>query len=671
MRVFTSQCPDDIFEYLHETDRNRGHGASGAYARAGGGGTESPRAGRVAFTVWGAVLLAVAVVPTFLPGTVLTLGSATWLPYVQAIFAAIGALLLVAARVRAGRPEPAAIGAFLLADGAGVYSVTPAEVEFHPWGDVPDADGSHRFMNGIYAGSDIRVRLGALGPTVTLSAYDRDGSEKLIGFVGLFGKIRSSDDMETRATAFARPGRAAAFAALMVRSQGQAHFDGSLDYPDPPVPTPPEGGFPVPRAFWGRRLSAAIVAAGIGLVALPLLNAASLERHHAGLALKAYGDATGPHDEYLAAFPEGKSVTAVTEDRDDRLFRVAERAAAERDSPRPARDYLADRRNTRHVPAAQAIIDKHYDAAIRDLRERAAKPGAGVDPTFLNGLVALLESLKKSGRPVATLGFRPTVQAEPAPGEEAEREAAVRDARVAAEPRLKALTGPLILATGDAFTPAQVEARQRVILERLQDALSRGIKADVLTLEAAPAGEAAAIEVGYRVRPTGGLYLYNFRDASGAESVKGLIRGYDIGWDIAVRPPGAAEPFAWKLESQPLNQLNYARDPSDPDWAPYAIVLFSGFHDLSDRLIRQFGLDPGPAPDRFTFAAAASTEVARVPVAAPGVPAATDREVQNILDRLNRQNDPVEKMLDRLNKKDDAVEKLLDRLRPKPGVPMP
>ena len=63
--------------------------------------------------------------------------------------------------------------------------------------------------------------------------------------------------------------------------------------------------------------------------------------------------------------------------------------------------------------------------------------------------------------------------------------------------------------------------------------------------------------------------------------------------------------FVYNLRSEPGSNLTYDSEPSDPSLAIYAVILYSGFYDMSARLIRNFGLDPGPAPNAFSFAAVA------------------------------------------------------------------
>jgi hypothetical protein len=57
-----------------------------------------------------------------------------------------------------------------------------------------------------------------------------------------------------------------------------------------------------------------------------------------------------------------------------------------------------------------------------------------------------------------------------------------------------------------------------------------------------------------------------------------------------------------------LERLQYEPQVRDPDWAFYAVIFYSAFYDMGDRLIRTFGQDPGPPPESFTFGAVTSVE---------------------------------------------------------------
>jgi hypothetical protein len=231
----------------------------------------------------------------------------------------------------------------------------------------------------------------------------------------------------------------------------------------------------------------------------------------------------------------------------------------------------------------------------------------------VEAFVGLLEGLKAAGTPVVTVGFVATQDPGPTTAAQKEREKEVYEFRKRGTPALARVErdrgGSAVLPLGRTFDPAPTALRQRVILDRLRAAIGKGIGSDVLALEPAPPGRPAAIEVVYHTYAPGRLYLYTasardgsrYGGSSTAEEVKGLLRGYEVNWTITVRPPRGGAPFVCKLGSSPATNLNYDSRPGDPDWAPYAIILYSGFYDMSSRLIRNFGLDPGPTPSSFTF----------------------------------------------------------------------
>jgi hypothetical protein len=314
---------------------------------------------------------------------------------------------------------------------------------------------------------------------------------------------------------------------------------------------------------------------------------------------------------YLAAFPkEGRHSQEVSDRRDDWRYQRAEREAKSNDSPRSLRDYLADASNQRHRDQARQLIGGFYDRVIADLKRRADTDKKKIDPNLFSAVLVLLQAMKEAPHPVVTDGFQGKVDDGPTNEFQKKVEQAVYDIRVKDKPELKEIArlqpgGSAILSRGGVFDLVQRDRREAVILDRLRDALQKAIKQDILALAPVEAGQKPILEVGYHIFAPGRLYLYTSRGGPGGDKVKGLLRGYEINWIITFRPPGADRPFPCKLGSQPATNLNYDAQQGDPDWAPYAIILYSAFHDMSSRLIRGFALDPGPSPNAFSFAAVA------------------------------------------------------------------
>jgi hypothetical protein len=315
-------------------------------------------------------------------------------------------------------------------------------------------------------------------------------------------------------------------------------------------------------------------------------------------------------DRYLEVFPQGRHAAAVQEMRDDRRFTKAQRDAQQRKAPGSLRAYLADPANQRHRGDAQVLIAEFYDKAIADLKSKRQQDPDKVDAALSDAIVALLEALKRADRPVVTVGFKATLDPRPAAEQHKKIEQAVYDVYLKKNQELKGIAqrqpdGSAILTCGEVFDPQQIARREAVILGRLRAAVQRGINADILTLEPVGKGQSPVMEVAYHIRADGSLGLYT----GDAHTVKGLLRWYETQWRIVFHPPGTGAALVYELNSKPGKSLTYDAHDGDPDWAVYAVILYSGFYDMSARLIRGFGLDPGPPPNAFTFDAVARTKM--------------------------------------------------------------
>jgi hypothetical protein len=298
--------------------------------------------------------------------------------------------------------------------------------------------------------------------------------------------------------------------------------------------------------------------------------------------------------------------------RDELHFARAVRASEEGRSVEPLRAYLADPGHVRHRAEAQRRIDALYQAAIARLRDLSANQA--LDPELFRGLLDLVESLRSAGSPDVSVGFVRTQEPEPVTKERKGAEQREHDCRLREHEELRRLArsrGTAILPLGGTFRDESSAHREEMILRRLSESVRRVLGADLLSFRSARAGEAPMLEVRFHVRPSGILYTYTMtrenRSGGDTKTVEGLLRGYEIDWTLTLRPYGAAAARTVTLGSSPVAKLHYRSRPTDPEWAPYAVILYSCFYDFSDRLIRNFGVDPGPVPDTFTFGEAVRT----------------------------------------------------------------
>jgi hypothetical protein len=572
VNIATPRLDPASLDYLRRLEAARGEGHNGVFAWAPN--RADPRDGWGLLSFLGLAALGVAgwlVRPSFLDGRDVFLVVCG-----QAVLAAAGALLLaLGLRRRARTPL---LASFLYVDALHAWEVSPRCVEVTALDGLLGVEGFHHYtQDGTHTWSELTLHLPE--GSRELHVYDLATAERLARFLGLLLTLPDAEDAELRERV--RSSRALLGAVAVRYADGEPIEDlrGLPEGPDLPRPAAapvvdvklaPGGAF--------RRAAPWLAAAAAGCLAMPLFS--QVDRHLL--------------DEYC--------------------WDLARRQADEEHSPSRLRAYLADAENRRHRGEAREKISVFYDEVLARLKERRANhrdPERPIDEPMFAAVLELIEALKTRDHPVVTVGFRGTQEAEPATEEEKGREKSVYDLRVRENPELaevarKSPDGTAVLARGEAFDAAQTRRREEVILARLRDSVQRALGADILTLERARDGEEPVLQVAYHVYPTGGLYLYvsepEGRQPEGRTAARGLIRGYVIDWTITIRPPGGRA-HECRLGSQPASNLHYDSEPGDPAWAPYAVVLYSAFDDLSSRLVGNFALPPPKAPERYRFRA--------------------------------------------------------------------
>jgi hypothetical protein len=710
MKFSTDRLDADSFSYLKAVEAAKGRGFHGVFVRRSAGWFEGPRAGWWLALLAGVALLALAAVlslPMFLEKVDLKKPA-----YVQGGFVAVAAALVLTGVVRFRRKtDHVFTRSFLFADALHLWDVRPDILEAIELTDLDGLDGKHRYVNGRYDGSTVKLFFPSGSRTVWV--VGQRTTEGLLGFLQVLAGLRRSADPTLQRIATSSPEFFGAAAVRLARDGNNADLS-NID-PGVTLPTPRDDPRGAPAsAGWAGVAGRWAAGAAVGAAAafgLPVLNRQVMEEeYYARIPVNDTGDLsalekylalypTGSHadevrqalddrwfaraarearqsdsatrlkayladaanirhrkdaehaleelddrlfdkikdkdriglqavDAYRASFPAGKHIGQLAEARDHRMFADAGRAAEQDDNPGPARAYLADTANIRHRDEAKKLVGKCYDAAIANLKIRAQGTEAKVDPDLFAAIIAMLDTLRNAPTPVVPVGFKATIDAEPKTAAQKALQKAQIDARLVEKPELKAVAarqpdGTPILSRGAVFDPEQIQRRERVILERLSAAVQKGVKDEILTLRAAEPGQVPVLEVAYHIAAQGNLYLYTVTESQApgmpvAQNVKGLLRGYNVDWTITVRPPGADKTHVCKLGSVPASSLNYDSAPGDPDWAPYAIILYSGFYDLSARLIQNFALNPGPAPNAFSFNAVASNKPDPAPPFNPG-----------------------------------------------------
>src|SRR5439155_6154967 len=95
------------------------------------------------------------------------------------------------------------------------------------------------------------------------------------------------------------------------------------------------------------------------------------------------------------------------------------------------------------------------------------------------------------------------------------------------------------------------------------------------------------------------IYRITATSRPGDAEAGGLLGTYQIAYQFTVGPPtDGVPPDDWKSLSGV--EQGYKRGPGEPDWAPAAVALHRGFHQLASELLHTLGLE-APAPPEVRF----------------------------------------------------------------------
>jgi hypothetical protein len=612
MWIPTSKLDSTSFDYLRQVEQTKGGAVNGLFAPRVPTWRDLRR-GWFKFIFFGLVFLGFLIIPSW--PSIIASSSPLAIRIWQTILATLATLFLAIGLRRkmqkAGQPP---IGDFLYVDALHVWEVSPANVQATCIEDLIDVDGTHHLYGGNYLYTNFALTLP--GDRHEFRVNSRLTAERVMKYINLLKSLRNTDNEDLRVLLRTSPEMAGALAYRLTFDQPVG--DLASISPGPTLPRPREDGSSnaaAPAAGSGGRkwvpwLAAAAVG-GIGYFLFPLIDNFLVDDYLYAKTTHAAPQDTAPLEAYLKKVPNGSHAKEVREALDDQRFALAVRPAL-------LRTYLDDPANVRHRDEAEQKIRDFYDRTIDDLtrrRDMRGEKATAIDEKMFTAVIDLLKDLKKSGNPVVLVGFKGKQDADPQTAEQKLVETIAHAQHVAGNAELDriakaAADKTAILSRGPTFDPVQTKAREGVILRHLSQSVEKVIGSDVLQLKPAAAGDKPVMEVAYHILPSGTLYTYTSTETvtppfgglpRTTTTTKGLLRGYKVDWDITFHTSGKP-PYDCPFPSEPLNSLKYSSEASDPDWVPYLIILHSAFDDMSRRMIKNFGLDPPPARDSYSYA---------------------------------------------------------------------
>ncbi len=148
--------------------------------------------------------------------------------------------------------------------------------------------------------------------------------------------------------------------------------------------------------------------------------------------------------------------------------------------------------------------------------------------------------------------------------------------------------GPKAVPISGHFTAASSEPREKAIVESLQGAFRLIFPADVFELKMGPrlgqpfAEPSPSIEIDYDVRPSGEVYE--------SQTSKKSFVGISVDFNVAMKVPGDADAFTFKMTVEPPEHFSVSYDPqygvySGPgDGTVYHVMATNAFKQLATKM---------------------------------------------------------------------------------------
>ena len=364
--IAVSQLDPQTLQYLHEIGRTSGRDVYGVFDRRSGPWFAGPRGGRWFFLMLALLLFGVLALVTWgvVSSEYIDKDSAVY----QSILAGVAALFLLVSISRFRRPAPRyPLGSFLYADALFLWEVTPGRVTATSLTNLTDADGTHRFANGAYSRSEIRLKFSYGSRQLTV--VGKHDAERLFQFLQWVSGLRNSQHAHVRAWAAALPPGQLTVAVNRLAQQGNnADVSNLPNEPDPPVPQRVAADSSAGGATAVDTLARLCCGAAVGVLAFigfPYANS-YLQDESLFHRIPARDDGMlREMDIYLHVLPHGRHADEVREKKDDFLFaRIPDRDDGSIKAVATMDNYIKELPKGRHIDQVQQMRDDRYFGRI-------------------------------------------------------------------------------------------------------------------------------------------------------------------------------------------------------------------------------------------------------------------------------------------------------------------
>ncbi|GIK52784.1 MAG: hypothetical protein BroJett014_17570 [Planctomycetota bacterium] len=248
-----------------------------------------------------------------------------------------------------------------------------------------------------------------------------------------------------------------------------------------------------------------------------------------------------------------------------------------------------------------------YDSALTKLAKPAAKDEKAefeADEKLRSAFVALLKQLSVAEDATVYVKFSNSVDLAPPQGVDAVlKQYQQSDIALSRFPDGNAP----VIAEGEAFSPKFDSKRRDTALKALQEAFSKVFDASLLTLAPLPLGQSPGnkpvFELSSSIFRRKSFYTYT-QTKDQSEEFIGLLFAIYVDWVFTVTDGAGTKLYENKTQSIAGSRIAIDTKPTDPDFAPYSIMMDSAYYNFSREITGKFGLVPPAMRTSFAYEAA-------------------------------------------------------------------
>jgi hypothetical protein len=154
---------------------------------------------------------------------------------------------------------------------------------------------------------------------------------------------------------------------------------------------------------------------------------------------------------------------------------------------------------------------------------------------------------------------------------------------------------------GDAFSPERDSRRRSAFASAMTDSLTTAFKDDtVMRITSLSPGDDRKGKVIFDVKCTPHRVRGGFTLTVGGKEA-GTLFNFDVDWQFSVIDADGKVLAQNHSRSNPAGSIRFSTRRSDPDWAPYSVLMDSAYYNYCREITGRLGLIPPAIKESFTF----------------------------------------------------------------------